>query len=231
LVSNNENLPDYNRKLFCKNDNEFFVLGGFWNKKYQGWKDTLFYTNNSGQTWDTLKNMPNMTYENIVSRNDKNILYADSKYSYFSDDNFKTFKYLGDSTLENPWELGLSGLDIINENYAIASTYIQGMVWLLDMNAVGVYTPIYLPPIMLYPNPLPLSSSLNIRLDEFENYPNLNFKIININGRVIDELLSKVEQQNILLQYTPDNNVNSGIYFLVIQSGGKIIAKEKFVIE
>jgi hypothetical protein len=83
--------------------------------------------------------------------------------------------------------------------------------------------------VSIYPNPLPRSTPLNISLKESGLLTEFNFKIININGKTIDEFSpgSAINKMNI--QYLPKDDLPSGTYFLVVESRGNVIATAKFV--
>jgi hypothetical protein len=85
--------------------------------------------------------------------------------------------------------------------------------------------------ISIYPNPLPRSTPLNINLKDVGINSDLQLKIIDINGKLIDEFLANSTTADMNLQYLPDTNLTSGTYFFVIESNGEVIAKEKLVVE
>lgn len=83
--------------------------------------------------------------------------------------------------------------------------------------------------IAIFPNPLPANKSLNIIFKNGITYNNLKLSIINLTGKLLDQYVIAGSSPNI--QYKPASNVPIGTYFLVVESDGNVIAKEKFVVE
>ncbi len=172
-----------------------------------------------------------------------NILIKDSLYyiSYLTQANtFISFNkgkswITADSTKEigyPPETLLRDGAIVDDKTIAIISFWDNEIFIYEKNNPVNVRElPKFGNAILLYPNPLPRSAPLNIKINDIGMYSTLKLKIVDIGGKVIDEFTANNIRADMNLQYSPDTDLPSGAYFIVIESDEGIIAKEKFVIE
>lgn len=100
-----------------------------------------------------------------------------------------------------------------------------------NSNPISVESEPKLGKLTLYPNPLPPSSPININFEFDGICTTLKIKIVNIDGKIIDEFAPNIFNYIINIRYSPDLPLIVGTYYLVIESNGKVIGKEKYIVE
>lgn len=85
--------------------------------------------------------------------------------------------------------------------------------------------------LQIYPNPISSNQILNISFLDNIPFFECKIKIIDITGNIIDEFVPNIFNFGINVRYSPDVPFVIGTYFLVIESGGMVIAKAKFIVK
>lgn len=81
----------------------------------------------------------------------------------------------------------------------------------------------------IYPNPVSRSQTINIKFDPTK-LGTVTVSIIDINGRVVSSSEVNLSLSNVTLEFKPDNDLLSGVYFLQIEYPNGIIDRQKFIV-
>lgn len=223
-------IPDsYNRAVFI--DKDTWIYSAMFRHSEQENYDALLKITENGTKVDTLVKKTEFisSYSGHVFYNkDGSIIYEKSNYClYRSDINGENFK-------------SITNQDEVKEDsyFSIASDS-DGNLLLYELT-YGVMLK-HTPPnsvdseisffkTKIYPNPVTADSKIYLSLEN-DKSRNLNFKIYDISGNLIDES----QKMNIpkgyhTIDYLPKNFI-TGAYFIVIESGGEVIAREKFIVK
>ncbi|MEI6090751.1 MAG: T9SS type A sorting domain-containing protein [bacterium] len=85
--------------------------------------------------------------------------------------------------------------------------------------------------LSVFPNPIAPNQTMNITYYDNTLLGNVIFKIVDFSGKVIDEYIPENISSYINVQYSPETPFARGAYFLVIESCGVVVAKERFVVK
>lgn len=218
IVYNSQNVPFLSNEILCiaidQNNNKWFCTrgGGIAKFNSSGNQWTIYRTSNSGIPWNSTKSVY------IDSKNDK----------WISDDNGGGFVIFTDTTWVYP-EFGLPTYDFKEDKY--------GNMWICQGGRLLVYNPngviginensnITLPTFMLitnYPNPFNNSTKIKYTLNKSSN---ISLNIYDIRGNKISEIFKGYRAAGKYEYDFTTENLSSGVYFIILNSGNEIISKK-----
>jgi photosystem II stability/assembly factor-like uncharacterized protein len=212
-------------RFFCRSENEFWGIG---NNPDNQRETVIRKTLDGGLTWERIDNGKVLGGFglNIHFFGKDSIIVETLWLLLKSIDNGKTWEEYYE---DNPQHNSLLAVTITGWNKGLLIHH--NKVMQCNSNPISVKSEPGLQKLMLYPNPISANSTLNITyLGGFLSYDN-KITIVDINGKEIDKFIPDKSSNEINLRYTPEQPFSTGTYFIIIESDGKVVAKEKFMVE
>lgn len=188
----------------------------------------VFKTIDGGLNWENIsQNLPNLPVNTIVhqSGTTNNVIYVGTDRGvFYTHDDLENWALLG-TNLPN---VIVTDLAIqYPTNKLLAATFGRG-VWMTDLPQIAVSTSSPYPfegeSLVVFPNPV--LGEFTVELDRFKG-GNLTIEIVDVMGRVVFHETENDVQAN--WKKTIEVNLETGVYFVKILSGGRMLSQKILV--